>query len=303
MRIHRFVPVALAALAAVSCIDDPTAVEEEGAPPLSQEEIEFLGLTALVQSLEAQENIEDSTSVSVGDAQAAGVLRPGGLALAPVTLDLQASTVVDCELGGDVKIDATLTGEYDDETGAGDVVLTVVKTHELCRRNLGEFEMAVIGDPNVTTVLELFSEGDGVVEIDGSIQGGFGVLTAGRVAEGALDNFDVHIHVPAGAIPKDGPSAGIAMATALISVLTGRKIDKDVAMTGEITLRGRVLPIGGLKEKALGALRAGVNTIVIPDKNRKDLAEIPANVKRKLKFIPVRQMDEVLDLALGLEAE
>ncbi len=121
------------------------------------------------------------------------------------------------------------------------------------------------------------------------------------VEEGALDNLDVHIHVPAGAIPKDGPSAGIAMATALISVLTDKKINKDVAITGEITLRGRVLPIGGLKEKALGALRAGIHTIVIPEKNQKDLAEIPANVKRKIKFVPVGQMDDVLKLAFGTE--
>jgi ATP-dependent Lon protease len=117
--------------------------------------------------------------------------------------------------------------------------------------------------------------------------------------DGVLDNLDVHIHVPAGAIPKDGPSAGIAMATALISVLTEKEINKDVAMTGEITLRGRVLPIGGLKEKALGALRAGIHTIVIPAKNKKDLAEIPSNVKRKIKFVPVSQMDDVLALAFG----
>ena len=121
------------------------------------------------------------------------------------------------------------------------------------------------------------------------------------IDEGALDSLDVHIHVPAGAIPKDGPSAGIAMATALISALMDKKIHKDVAMTGEITLRGRVLPIGGLKEKALGALRAGIHTIIIPEKNKKDLDEIPANVKRKIKFIPVRQMNEVLELAFGTE--
>ena len=123
------------------------------------------------------------------------------------------------------------------------------------------------------------------------------------IEEGALDNLDVHIHVPAGAIPKDGPSAGIAMATALISALADKKIDKNVAMTGEITLRGRVLPIGGLKEKALGALRAGIHTIVIPEKNRKDLDDIPANVKRKIKFVPVRQMDEVMELAFGTKAK
>jgi len=120
------------------------------------------------------------------------------------------------------------------------------------------------------------------------------------IDENVLENTDVHIHVPAGAIPKDGPSAGIAMATALISVLTGRPVDKDVAMTGEITLRGRVLPVGGLKEKTLGAIRAGIRTIVIPVKNKKDLAEIPRNIKRRVQFVPVSRMDEVLNIACGL---
>jgi ATP-dependent Lon protease len=110
-----------------------------------------------------------------------------------------------------------------------------------------------------------------------------------------FENLDIHIHVPAGAIPKDGPSAGIAMATALVSALTNKEVRNDVAMTGEITLRGRVLPIGGLKEKALGAMRAGIKTIIMPEKNKKDLSEIPRHLKRKLKFIPVRQMDEVLN--------
>jgi len=109
---------------------------------------------------------------------------------------------------------------------------------------------------------------------------------------------DLHIHVPAGAIPKDGPSAGIAMATALISALTNRPIRNDVAMTGEITLRGRVLPIGGLKEKALGAVRAGIRKVIIPEKNKKDLTEIPQNVKRRLTFIPVRGMEDVLSDSL-----
>ncbi len=113
-----------------------------------------------------------------------------------------------------------------------------------------------------------------------------------------FENRDIHIHVPAGAIPKDGPSAGIAMATALISAMTETPINKYVAMTGEITLRGRVLPIGGLKEKALGALRAGIRTIIIPEKNKKDLSEIPKNVKKKISFIPVKQMDKVLSIAL-----
>ena len=113
-----------------------------------------------------------------------------------------------------------------------------------------------------------------------------------------FDNLDIHIHVPAGAIPKDGPSAGIAMATALISALSNRPVRNDVAMTGEVTLRGRVLPIGGLKEKALGALRGGARKVIIPEKNRKELVEIPKNIKRKLKFISVSNMEQVLELAL-----
>jgi len=118
------------------------------------------------------------------------------------------------------------------------------------------------------------------------------------VKENVFENKDIHIHVPAGAIPKDGPSAGIAMATALISVLVNKPVNKDVAMTGEITLRGRVLPIGGLKEKALGAIRGGIRTILIPEKNKKELAEIPLNIKRKIKFVSVKNMDEVLSLAI-----
>jgi ATP-dependent Lon protease len=119
-----------------------------------------------------------------------------------------------------------------------------------------------------------------------------------RIEPRALDTQDVHIHVPAGAIPKDGPSAGIAMATALVSILSGHPVRNDVAMTGEVTLRGRVLPIGGLKEKALGAVRAGINAVIIPRKNVKDLTEIPPNLKRRLKFIPVQTMEEVLANAL-----
>ncbi len=121
------------------------------------------------------------------------------------------------------------------------------------------------------------------------------------VEDNFFENTDIHIHVPAGAIPKDGPSAGIAMATALISVLMNKPICKDVAMTGEITLRGRVLPVGGLKEKALGALRAGIRTIIIPEKNKKDLTEIPRNIKRKIRFVPVKCMDEVLTVAMEKE--
>ncbi|CAD0348080.1 endopeptidase La [Xanthomonas hortorum] len=113
-----------------------------------------------------------------------------------------------------------------------------------------------------------------------------------------LQKQDVHVHVPDGATPKDGPSAGIAMVTSLVSVLTKVPIRADVAMTGEITLRGRVSAIGGLKEKLLAALRGGIRTVLIPDENRKDLADIPANVTRDLKIVPVKWIDEVLDLAL-----
>ncbi|MGD0829217.1 MAG: S16 family serine protease, partial [Desulfobaccales bacterium] len=107
-----------------------------------------------------------------------------------------------------------------------------------------------------------------------------------------------HIHVPAGATPKDGPSAGVTMATALISALTQIPVRRDVAMTGEITLRGKVLPIGGLKEKAIAALRARVKKVIIPAANKKDLAEIPRNVKRRLKFVAVTDMDQVLGEAM-----
>jgi len=118
------------------------------------------------------------------------------------------------------------------------------------------------------------------------------------LSEEKLENSDVHIHVPAGAIPKDGPSAGIAMATALISALTNKAVRSDVAMTGEITLRGRVLPIGGLKEKALGAMRAGIRTVIIPEKNKKELTELPHHLRRKIEFVPVKQMSEVLARAI-----
>jgi len=113
-----------------------------------------------------------------------------------------------------------------------------------------------------------------------------------------FDKKDIHIHVPEGATPKDGPSAGVGMVTSIVSALTGISIKKDVAMTGEITLRGRVLPIGGLKEKLLAALRGGIKTAIIPDENEKDLKEIPQNVKDGLNIIPVKNVEEVLKIAL-----
>jgi ATP-dependent Lon protease len=119
------------------------------------------------------------------------------------------------------------------------------------------------------------------------------------ITQEVLDKSDIHIHVPAGATPKDGPSAGVAMFTALASLLTGRPVRSDVAMTGEISLRGLVLPIGGVKEKVLAALRAGITTVMLPARNRRDLEEIPAEARDKLKFVWVEQVDDALAAAFS----
>ncbi len=118
------------------------------------------------------------------------------------------------------------------------------------------------------------------------------------IKETLFKDHDIHIHVPAGAIPKDGPSAGVTMATSLISALTGIPVKWDVAMTGEITLHGRILPIGGLKEKLLAAIHGDIQTVIIPFENKKDLTELPTHIRRKLKIIPVKKMDEILPIAL-----
>lgn len=124
-----------------------------------------------------------------------------------------------------------------------------------------------------------------------------------EIDPGFNEKTDIHIHVPEGATPKDGPSAGITMATALISALTGRKVDREVGMTGEITLRGRVLPIGGLKEKAMSAHRAGIRTIIIPKDNERDVDDIPESVRKELKIVSVSHLDEVLKVALKEETQ
>jgi ATP-dependent Lon protease len=135
-----------------------------------------------------------------------------------------------------------------------------------------------------------------------SIQAALTVVRNRAASLGVASDFhekrDIHIHVPEGATPKDGPSAGIGMCTALVSALTGIPVKADVAMTGEITLRGQVLPIGGLKEKLLAAHRGGIKTVLIPDENRRDLKEIPDNIKADLSIIPVKWIDEVLSVAL-----
>jgi ATP-dependent Lon protease len=118
-----------------------------------------------------------------------------------------------------------------------------------------------------------------------------------------FDKRDIHVHVPEGATPKDGPSAGVAMVTAIVSVMTGIPVRRDVAMTGEITLRGRVLPIGGLKEKLLAAARGGMKTVLIPEENAKDLVEIADTIKKGLEIVPVTRMDEVLERALVRKPE
>ncbi len=118
-----------------------------------------------------------------------------------------------------------------------------------------------------------------------------------------FERLDVHIHVPEGAIPKDGPSAGITMATALISAFTEREVYKHVGMTGEITLRGKVLPVGGVREKILSAHRAGLKTVIIPERNLKDLVDVPKKVRTDLKIVPVVHMDQVLEVAIHPRTE
>ncbi len=184
-------------------------------------------------------------------------------------------------------------------------------------RHTPEMEQEIIDQPGLATGLAWTEVGGEILYIEVSILKGKGnLMLTGQLgdimkesAQAALsycrskakklkldENFfeqiDIHVHVPAGAIPKDGPSAGITMATALYSALSGKKVRQDVAMTGEITLRGRILPIGGLKEKALAALRAGIKKIIIPDQNKRDLVEIPEDLRKQLQFIPVKNMDQ-----------
>ena len=120
-----------------------------------------------------------------------------------------------------------------------------------------------------------------------------------RIPKEFFQENDLHVHIPEGAVPKDGPSAGITMATAMLSAITGKKVRADLAMTGEITLRGRVLPIGGLKEKILAAKNAGIHTVLVPKKNRKDIEEIEAEIREGIEILYVETMDEVLREAIA----
>ena len=183
-------------------------------------------------------------------------------------------------------------------------------------------QVGKVGEVGVTSGLAWTESGGEVLTIEATLTRGHGLVLTGQLGEvmkesaaaaltyargrGAEFGFDdslfsrheVHVHVPAGAIPKDGPSAGIAIATAIVSLATRRVVRADVAMTGEVTLRGRVLPVGGVREKALAALRAGISRVILPRKNLVDLRDIPKDLKRRISFVPVDHMDDVLEAAL-----
>ena len=181
----------------------------------------------------------------------------------------------------------------------------------------------VIEIPGIATGLAVTSVGGDIIFIEATRMKGSGkLILTGQLGEvmresaqiaysyvrakadglkidlGLFEQTDVHLHVPAGAIPKDGPSAGIAMAMAVASLFTGRPVDSKVGMTGEITLRGRVLPVGGVKMKVLAAHRAGLEAVILPKRNERDLEELPEEVCREMRFVPVEQIDEALGLAL-----
>jgi ATP-dependent Lon protease len=179
-----------------------------------------------------------------------------------------------------------------------------------------------VGEIGVSNGLAWTESGGEVLHIEATLTRGSGLVLTGQLGDvmkesghaaltfvrgqGADLGFDealfarheVHVHVPAGAIPKDGPSAGTAMATAIVSLATRTPVRADVAMTGEVTLRGRVLPVGGVREKALAALRAGIRHVILPRKNLQDLKDIPSDLKRRIRFVPVDHMRDVLEAAL-----
>ncbi len=191
-------------------------------------------------------------------------------------------------------------------------------------KNIPESEQDALSQPGLVIGLAWTEVGGEILHIEVNLMPGKGALTlTGQLGDvmkesvqaaltycrsrsqemGVEDSFfektDIHVHVPAGAIPKDGPSAGITMATAIYSAITKQELIKGLAMTGEVTLRGRVLPIGGLKEKALAALRADISKVIIPEQNKKDLADIPKDIRDKMQFFPVKDMDEVVKIAFA----
>ena len=191
-------------------------------------------------------------------------------------------------------------------------------------KTIPESELETLHQPGLVTGLAWTEVGGEILQIEVNIMPGKGKMTlTGQlgdvmkesvqaaltycrsrcedlgVEENYFDKHEIHVHVPAGAIPKDGPSAGITMATAIYSAITGKTVAKKLAMTGEVTLRGRVLPIGGLKEKALAAVRADLTRVIIPAQNEKDLVEIPPEIRKIMKFYPVKDMDEVVEIAFN----
>jgi ATP-dependent Lon protease len=189
------------------------------------------------------------------------------------------------------------TGMYYTPMG-GDIMFVEAAIRRLYSARSGDGETQVSGAGNVSLILT-GQLGD-VMKESARAALTYAATHASRleIPEDRLGSLEVHVHVPAGAIPKDGPSAGVTMATALVSAMSGRAVRKDVAMTGEITLRGRVLPIGGLKEKVLGAHRAGITTIILPQANDADIEDIPQEVRDVLTFHPVETLDQVFPLAL-----
>jgi len=210
------------------------------------------------------------------------------------------------------------------EEATGKVVITAEVASEMLGKPRYFFEAAErTGIPGVATSLAVTVAGGDIIFIEATrMPGNKGFQVTGQlgdvmkesaqaalsyvrskakalgIPESFFDSTDIHLHIPAGAVPKDGPSAGVTMATALVSLLTGKPISPKVGMTGEITLRGQVLPIGGVKQKVLAAHRAGLDTVILPKRNEPDLEEVPEDVRKELKFILVDRVDEVLDAAL-----
>ena len=216
--------------------------------------------------------------------------------------------------GGDVERVAVTPGEVRELLGRPRVHPEKMRTEDAVGVTTGMFYTPMGGD--IMFVEASVTTGEGELVLTGQLgdvmkESGRAAWTFAKsrhkrygISEEALKGTEVHIHVPAGAVPKDGPSAGITMATALVSALSGRKVRKDIAMTGELTLTGRVLPIGGIKEKILGAVRAGIHEIIIPAENEASLEDIPKAVEEALTIHLVRELDDVIPLALkGLETE